>query len=313
MNKYATSFGLGLVVVLCAASLYGVTQWYPSNCQDCLNAHMSPPPEWQNVVTDVEKYTRAGASTKLEAAVAKLCKIQPAPDTGRICSAVATLVEHREYNLAQNLMYHFPRATAAAGNDLVKHRAAESATSSSARSQTVAFLRHGAKQNRSFYWPLHKVFGDQLQDHTELFDDMKAYLQRNPADMESVVLYLDVARGAYDQPETEWMTRVILPPLATQNSRLATALQGQWPEQALFYLRRADSLPITNSDIKALQKSELQISYKSIPVQPGEEVKTFKYWIRALLINNLTLGGKADEAKALQQIWASRPMLENSH
>lgn len=254
---------------------------------------------YERLLKQLDQEVRQGNETAAKSTIEKLGKVEFKDDCKTEVSQGADfLIGKQRWELAKLYLERLPNTEPGWGYILVKHLCAEAKNDATKLDAIDSWIKARYPANPDYWYHLRVIFGQDAGRKERVYQELAKEVKDNPKDLDSLKRYVNASSELDDKNNITWICDTVNPQLAYDNYRVAEWLHRRFPKEAIHYLKRAQSLPFTSQDEKALLDYMKKNTARAM-LTPKDTKKEFSIWTRGMLVDCYQKSGDSKSAQEL--------------
>jgi hypothetical protein len=294
--------------ILILSSLIGIAQ--PAVASDSVKVKTSPSlpansaqkSEYLPLLKELKDEVRQGNDASVKSIIKQLGGVRGAVNAeakNELSQAADFLIGKEKWDLAKLYLEQLPLAEPGWGYVLIKHMCSECKKDAIALDAIDNWIKARFPFNEEYWWRLRMTFADEAGRRKQILADFAKQVKDKPEDVWRLKWFISATDDSSDKSDIHWICDTVQPKLAYRNYQVAEWLHTRHPSEAIFYLKRAQSIPFSPQDDKEirnflLRNSALPANFNAVP-----QVRHFSVWVRSMLAECYQKVGQSKEAQSI--------------
>lgn len=222
-----------------------------------------------------------------------------AEEKSELSQAADFLIGKEKWDLAKLYLEQLPMAEPGWGYVLVKHMCSECKNDATALDAIDNWIKARFPFNEEYWWRLRMTFADEAGRRKQILADFAKQVKDKPDDLRRLKWFILASDDSAEKSDIHWICEAVLPKLAYRNYQVAEWLHTRHPAEAIFYLKRAQTIPFSPQDEKEIRNFLLRYSALPANLSSVPQVKHFSVWVRSMLAECYQKVGQSKEAQSI--------------
>lgn len=220
-------------------------------------------------------------------------------EKSELSQAADFLIGKEKWDLAKLYLEQLPMAEPGWGYVLIKHMCSECKKDATALDAVDNWIRARYPFNEEYWWRLRITFAEEAGRRKQILADFAKQVKDKPDDVRRLKWFILATDDSAEKSDIHWICDAVLPTLAYRNYQVAEWLHTRHPAEAIFYLKRAQTIPFTPQDEKEIKNFLLRYSALPANLSAVPQVKHFSVWVRSMLAECYQKVGQSKEAQSI--------------
>ncbi|MDP3509031.1 MAG: hypothetical protein Q8T09_13730 [Candidatus Melainabacteria bacterium] len=209
------------------------------------------------------------------------------------------LIGKEKWDLAKLYLEQLPMAEPGWGYVLIKHMCSECKNDATALDAIDNWIKARYPFNEEYWWRLRMTFAEEAGRRKQILADFAKQVKDKPDDVRRLKWFILASDDSAEKSDIHWICEVVQPKLAYRNYQVAEWLHMRHPAEAIFYLKRAQTIPFSPQDEEEIKNFLLRYSALPANLSSVPQVKHFSVWVRSMLAECYQKVGQSKEAQSI--------------
>lgn len=254
------------------------------------------------LLSRLEDEVRQGNDASARSIIKQLGSVRvatTADEKSKLSHTADFLIGKEKWSLAKLYIEQLPLVEPGWGYVLVKHMCSESKQNATALDAVDNWIKSRFAFNEGYWWRLRMTFADESGRRKQILADFAQRVKDKPADIDRLRWFISASDEGAEKADVHWVCNTVQPKLAYHNYRVAEWMCTRHPSEAIYYLKRAQSIPFTPQDEKEIKDFLRRYSAMPANLSTVPQVKQFSIWVRSMLAECYQKAGQSQEAQAI--------------